>query len=91
MHYPQYEHFAVIVAEDITRSIPLIAVHMRALDVGGTLTSSATTVLDLVRLGTDEEDEAGQSTDRQYWIGRSSKSSVELACPASRNPQGLAR
>jgi len=88
--YPQYEHVAVLVAEDITsrflnvislfnRAIPLVAIQMRALDVGGTLTLSATTVLDVTRLGTDEEDEPGQATDRSYWIQRSSPASVAIA------------
>jgi hypothetical protein len=88
--YPQYEHIAVIVAEDITsrflnvinlfnKTIPLIAIQMRALDVGGVLTINATTVLDLARLGTEEEDEPGQPTDRAYWIHRGSESSVAVA------------
>lgn len=88
--YPQYEHVAVIVAEDITsrflnvinlfnKAIPLIAVQMRALEVGGILTLSATTVLDLARLGLDEEDEPGQATDRAYWIDRGSQTSVGVA------------
>lgn len=88
--YPQYEHVAVLVAEDITsrflnvialfnKSIPLVAIQMRALEVGGVLTLQATTVLDLMPLGTDEEDEAGQPTDRDYWIARGSKKSVGAA------------
>lgn len=88
--YPQYEHVAVLVAEDITsrflnvinlfnKSIPLIAIQMRALDVGGVLTLNATTVLDLARLGLDEEDEPGQATDRSYWIDRGSQASVAIA------------
>jgi len=88
--YLQYEHVAVLVAEDITsrflnvinlfnKAIPLIAIQIRALDVGGALTLHATTVLDLVRLGTAEEDEAGQATDRAYWINRASESSVKIA------------
>lgn len=88
--YPQYEHVAVIVAEDITsrflnvinlfnKAIPLIAIQLRALDVGGVLTISATTVLDLVRVGTEEEDEPGQATDRSYWISRGSSASVTVA------------
>ncbi|WP_204342171.1 hypothetical protein [Micromonospora terminaliae] len=47
--YPQYEHVAVIVAEDVTSrflnvislfnaAIPLIAIQMRVLNVGGILT-----------------------------------------------------
>jgi hypothetical protein len=88
--YPQYEHVAVIVAEDITsrflnvinlfnKSIPLIAVQMRALDVGGTLTLDAMTVLDLMSLGAEEEDEPGQATDRAYWESRGTKATVDLA------------
>lgn len=89
MRYPQYEHVAVIVAEDITsrflnvinlfnRAIPLIAVQMRALDVDGVCTLNATTVLNVVRLGLDEEDEPGQTVDRNFWT-KSVQSSVELA------------
>ena len=88
--YPQYEHVAVLVAEDITsrflnvitlfnKAVPLITIQMRALEVAGVLTLHATTVLDLMTLGTDEEDEAGQATDRSYWIARASDSSVGLA------------
>jgi hypothetical protein len=88
--YPQYEHVAVLVAEDITsrflnvialfnKSIPLIAIQMRALDVGNVLTLNATTVFDLTRFGTDEEDEPGQATDRSYWIERGSQASVAVA------------
>jgi hypothetical protein len=87
--YPQYEHVAVIVAEDITsrflnvislfnKAIPLIAIQMSALDVGGVCTIHATTVMDLMRLGTDEEDEPGQATDRDYWINRGSPASVAV-------------
>lgn len=88
--YPQYEHVAVLVAEDITsrflnvinlfnKSIPLIAVQMRALEVGGILTLNAMTVLDLMALGTDEEDEPGQATDRAYWEAKGSPATVALA------------
>ncbi len=88
--YPQYDHVAVLVAEDITsrflnvitlfnKAIPLVAVQMRALEVSGVLTLHATTVLDLMPLGTDEEDEAGQATDRNYWIKRGTEKSVKLA------------
>ncbi|WP_207232423.1 hypothetical protein [Micromonospora kangleipakensis] len=60
-------------------AIPLIAIQMRAHDVGGVLTLTATTVLSQVHRGTDEEGEAGQATDRTYWINRGSQSSVALA------------
>lgn len=89
--YPQYDHVAVIVAEDITsrflnvitlfnKAIPLIAIQLRALDVGNdVLTINATTVLDLTRLGTEEEDEPGQATDRAYWINRGSPETLKIA------------
>jgi hypothetical protein len=88
--FPQYEHVAVLVAEDVTsrflnvialfnKTIPLVAIQMRAFEVGKVLSLQATTVLDHMALGTDEDDEAGQATDRDYWIKRGSKRSVELA------------
>lgn len=87
--YPQYEHVAVIVAEDITsrflnvislfnRAIPLIAIQMNALEVGGLLTLHATKVLDLVQIGTDEDDEPGQATDRDYWLKKGSPGSMKI-------------
>jgi hypothetical protein len=87
--YPQYDHVAVLVAEDITsrflnvigllhRAVPLIAIQLRALDVGGNLTLSATKVLDVFTLGTEEEDEPGQPTDRAYWIRQGSDPTLAL-------------
>ncbi len=81
--YPQYEHVAVIVAEDITSrflnviglfngSIPLIAIQMKALRVGNQTTLVFTTVMDLLMQGLDEEDEIQEATDRAYWEKRSS-------------------
>ena len=87
--YPQYDHVAVLVAEDITsrflnvigllhRAVPLVAIQLRALEVGGSLTLSATTVLDLFTLGTEEEDEPGQPTDRAYWLKQGSEHTLAL-------------
>lgn len=87
--YPQYEHVAVIVAEDITsrflnvislfnKTIPLIGIQMNALEVGGVLTLHATKVLDLMQIGTEEDDEPGQSTDRDYWLKKGSPVSLKV-------------
>lgn len=87
--YPQYEHVAVIVAEDITsrflnvislfnKAIPLVAIQMNALEVGGILTLHATKVLDLIQIGTDEDDEPGQATDRDYWLKKGSPVSMKV-------------
>src|SRR5207248_1552514 len=80
--YPQYEHTAVIVAENITgrffnviglfnRAIPLIAIHMRALRFGENVGLVFTTVLDHMPLGLiDEDEEVAEATDRNYWEQR---------------------
>jgi hypothetical protein len=80
--FPQYEHIAVIVAEEITgrflnvinlfnQAIPLIAIQMSALQVNDTLTLHSTRVLDIALPAIEEEDEPGQETDRSYWQQKS--------------------
>ena len=87
--YPQYEHIAVLVAEDITSRffnvislfngfIPIIAIQLSALQIADDeMTLAFTRILDHTTLGTEEED-AGESTDRSYWIGRSSTEMLSL-------------
>jgi hypothetical protein len=88
--FPQYEHIAVIVAEEITgrflnvinlfnQAIPLIAIQMSALDVDGVLTLNATRVLDLALPAPEEEDEPGQETNRNYWQQKSTPALLKLA------------
>lgn len=90
--YPQYDHCAVIVAEDITSrflnvislfngTIPLIAIQMQALRIGENVTLVFTTVMDEFSRGLVDEDEdaAAAPTDRAYWEKRSSKGSLALA------------
>ena len=89
--YPQYDHTAVIVAEDITSrflnvislfngTIPLVAIQMNALKAGDHIGLVFTTVMDQVSLGLVEEDEeVHETTDRAYWESRSSKKSVAVA------------
>lgn len=88
--YPQYEHVAVIVAEEITGRflnviglfngfIPLVAIQIQAIEVENMVTLVATKVMDVIDLATDEEDEAGALTDRTYWEGRGSPTTVDLA------------
>ena len=88
--YPQYEHTAVIVAEEITSrflnvislfngTIPLMAIQMTAVQLGDTVSLAFTTVLDQVRFGLVEEDEEVQeATDRSYWETRGSKATVAM-------------
>ncbi|HEX8177221.1 MAG TPA: hypothetical protein VF543_19185 [Pyrinomonadaceae bacterium] len=76
--YPQYDHCAVIVAEDITSRflnvvslfngfIPLIVVQMNAIKFGEQISLVFTTVLDELPLGlVDEDEEVQEATDRTY-------------------------
>ncbi len=87
--YPQYEHIAVIVAEEITSRffnvislfngfIPIVAIQMTALRIAeGQVSLVFTRVLDHVALGTEEEDKA-EPTDRSYWDKRSTKDIMKL-------------
>ena len=90
--YPQYEHCAVLVAEDITSRflnvislfngvIPLIAIQMQVLSVGDRTTVVFTTVLDELARGFVDEDEDALAapTDRAYWENRATKVTVGLA------------
>lgn len=89
--YPQYEHTAVIVAEDITSRflnvinlfngmIPLVAIQMRALQSAGKIGLVFTTVVDLLSLGlVDDDEEVQEPTDRAYWESRGSKKTVAMA------------
>lgn len=89
--YPQYDHYAVIVAEDITSRflnvialfngfIPLIALQMSALKFGDQVSLVFTKVVDALALGLPDEDEEVQAvTDRSYWENRATKESVTLA------------
>jgi predicted transport protein len=81
--YPQYDHVAVIVAEEITSRffnviglfngfIPIVAIQMSAISIDDEhVTLVFTKVLDHQSLGTEEEDE-GEPTDRKYWESKSS-------------------
>ena len=79
--YPQYDHCAVIIAEEITSrfmnvislfngSIPLIAIQVSAYKVGNDTLLTFTKVMDRISLGTDEE-ENFEITDRNYWENKS--------------------
>lgn len=91
--YPQYDHCAVLVAEDITSrflntlslfngTIPLIALQMQALKVGEHMTLVFTTVVDELTRGLVDEDEDADAapTDRNYWEqSKGTKDTVAMA------------
>jgi len=86
--FPNKEHRAVIVAEDITnrffnvislmnRSIPIIAIQLNGLKVDNKVVLNATTVLDIYE--SPEDDEAiSETVDRSYWENRSDTQSMAL-------------
>ncbi|MCY4612865.1 MAG: hypothetical protein OXB94_04480 [Nitrospira sp.] len=90
--YPQYDHCAVLVAEDVTSrflnvislfngTMPFIAIQMQALQVGENLTLVFTKVMDEFSRGPVDEDEEAEAlpTDRVYWEQRATKETVALA------------
>jgi hypothetical protein len=88
--YPQYEHTAVIVAEEITGrflnvihlfngAIPLIALKMTAYEINGEVHLTFVKVLDEVTYGLVDDDEpVAEPADREYWEKKGSKKSLAL-------------
>jgi predicted transport protein len=90
--YPQYDHCAVLIAEDITSrflnvvslfngTMPLIAIQMQALKVGDSVILVFTTVMDERSRGYIDEDEEAEAApaDRAYWEKKGSKETLALA------------
>jgi predicted transport protein len=90
--YPQYDHCAVLVAEDITSrflnvvalfngTIPLVAVQMQALKIADHTILLFATVMDELTRGLIDEDEdaAAAPTDRAYWESRGTKATAAIA------------
>ncbi|QDT70592.1 hypothetical protein MalM25_35420 [Planctomycetes bacterium MalM25] len=89
--YPQYEHTAVIVAEDITSRflnvislfngfIPIVALQLSTIETTEGLGLIFTKVVDTVRLGfVNEDEETAETTDRSYWQARATEESLQVA------------
>jgi predicted transport protein len=89
--YPQYDHTAVIVAEEITSrflnviglfngTIPLMAIQMNAVQLGDVVSLVFTTVMDQLLLGlVGDDEESHEVTDRAYWENRGTKTTVAMA------------
>lgn len=89
--YPQYDHCAVLVAENLTSrflnvialfngTIPLIAIQMQALKIGDNISLVFTKVMDEMTRGVVDEDEDAEAapTDRNYWEERGTKATLHL-------------
>lgn len=86
---PQYEHCAVIIAEDITSRflnvislfngfIPLIAIQVKAVKIGNNISLFFTKVLDENKFDLIEEESASEPTDKNYWEKKATKESLKL-------------
>jgi hypothetical protein len=87
--YPNSEHRAVIVAEDITnrffnvisilnRAVPIIAVQMSAVQFENKFVLTFTKVLDVAELLLPDDELPGEQADRPYWEHRSSQESFAV-------------
>lgn len=88
--YPQYDHVAVLVAENVTSRflnvihlfngfIPLIVLKMTAYELEGDIALTFTKILDEVQLGLPEEDEISEPATPAYWENKSCKEMLNLA------------
>ena len=88
--YPQYDHCAVLVAEDITSrflnvislfngTIPFIAIQMQAVEVGEHHTLVFTLVMNELVRGDEDEDTKIEPTDRTYWEKKGTNETVSMA------------
>lgn len=87
--YPNYEHCAVIIAEEITGRflnvislfnghIPLIALKINAIKINNNVSLVFTKVLDEITLANEDEDMDDQPVNREYWEKRA-PNTIKLA------------
>ncbi len=89
--YPQFDHCAVIVAEDITSRylnvlslfngfIPLVALQMAAVKIDNHISLIFTMVMNKMELGPPDDDDESQPANREYWeTKRGTKATVAMA------------
>jgi len=86
---PQYEHCAVIIAEDVTSRflniislfngfIPLIAIQVKAVKIENNISLFFTKVLDENKFDIFEESRDAEPTDKEYWIKKATQGTVSL-------------
>jgi hypothetical protein len=89
--YPQYDHCAVLIAENVTSRflnvlslfnghIPMVIIQLDALKINNQITLNFTKVMDRFELRKDDETETKLTeTDRNYWNTKATKKSVAMA------------
>ena len=87
--YPQYDHTAILIAEDVTSRflnvihlfngfIPLIVLKLTAYQLDNDIALTFTKIIDEVSLGVEEDNPVAEITDRAYWEKRSCKKILEV-------------
>lgn len=88
--YPQYDHCAVIIAEDVTTRflnvinlfnghIPLIAIQVKAVKIENTVSLFFTKIVNEVELGYEEDSDYKEpEKDRNYWENKASPETLKL-------------
>jgi len=87
--FPSKEHKAVLIAEDInnrffnvislmSRSIPIIAIQVSAIQIENKILLNFTKVLDTFEVPEDEEKLAGEQVSRPYWEKKCHKESIRI-------------
>lgn len=89
--YPQYDHTAIIIAEDITSrflnviqllngNIPIIALQIEAYELDNEIGLAFIKIFDEINFGLIEEDEEPLVVvDRNYWVNKATPETVNLA------------
>ncbi len=89
--YPQYDHCAVLIAENVTSRflnilslfnghIPMIIIQLDALKINNQITLNFVKVMDRFELRKDDESEIKLTeTDRNYWETKANKKTVSIA------------
>ena len=89
--FPQYEHTAVLIAEDITSRflnvvslfngfIPIMAIQLSAIETNEGIGLHFTKILDTVELGlVDEDEQATKNVDRAFWESKSAPETMGIA------------
>ena len=87
--YPQYDHVAMLIAEDITSrflnvihllngNIPIIALQLEAYEIGDEIGISFSKIVDELNFGLIDDDEDSKiSVDRNYWVEKATAKTVK--------------
>lgn len=88
--YPNWEHVAVLIAEEVTsrflnvislfnKSIPIILIQIKAVQIGNSVTLVPTTVLNLSSTALEDDDESrDEPTDRNYWAAKGTPETLKM-------------